>query len=255
MAKGNNIHPIVFFIAATLLLSAGSIMNDFPIFIFFGFTPLFALTDRTSDVSNVWEKMEWVFLSLVVYFLAIHLFDFSFIVSSFIYGIVFTLPFIGFIWVRQVLGKYIGNFTIILFWLAIEFALLKLRPSQSIFLADTLRFRSEWMVWNTHTGYLGASAWILLGNFVAYQAFLSENRFQWYWITLLIIIIAGPLIYSFMLNSEPITRKDLMNLYRDKLIVKDVTYLARGEFIVRTSAWISALILLITLIKSQTSKR
>jgi hypothetical protein len=203
----------------------------------------------------VWEKMEWVFLSLVVYFLAVHLFDFSFLASSFIYAIIFTLPFIGFIWSRQVLGKYIGNFTIILFWLAIEYALLKIRPSQGSFLADTLRFRSEWMAWNIHTGYLGASAWILLSNFVAYQAFLSENPFQWYWITPLVIIIAGPLIYSFMLNSEPISRKDLMNLYRDKLIVKDVTYLVRGEFIVRTSAWISALILLVTLIKSQTSKR
>ena len=255
MAKGNNIHPIIFFIAATLLLSAGSIMTDFPIFIFFGLAPLFALTNRTSDVSNVWEKMEWVLLSLVVYFLATHLFDFSFLLSAFIYAIIFTLPFIGFIWSRQVLGKYIGNFNVILFWLAIEFAVLKLRPSQGSFLADALRFRPEWMVWNIHTGYLGASAWILLGNFVAYHAFLSENPFQWYWITILVIIIAGPLIYSFMLNSEPITRKDLMNLYRDKLIVKDVTYLARGEFIVRTSAWISAIILLATLIKSQTSKR
>jgi len=37
--------------------------------------------------------------------------------------------------------------------------------------------------------------------------------------------------------------------------VEDVMYLARGEFVVRTAAWLSTLILLFTFVKSQTKKR
>jgi hypothetical protein len=37
--------------------------------------------------------------------------------------------------------------------------------------------------------------------------------------------------------------------------MKDVAYLARGEFVVRTAAWLSTLILLFTFVKSQTTSR
>jgi len=253
MAKKTKIHPIVFCISASVLLAGGCIMTSFPIFIFFGFAPLFALTDKADD-SNMWRKMEWILFSLISYFMAIHLFDFSFAVSSMTNAIVFTLPFLGYVWTRHILGTYAGKFIIIFFWLAIEYLLLKILPSQTNFLADTLRFRPEWMLWNIHTGYLGASAWILLANLLVYQTFLSENPMRWYWIILTVLIIIGPPLYSFTLNFEPITRKELMNLYRDKSIIKDVTYLSRGEIVVRTSSIISAMILLFTLVKSQTSK-
>ena len=246
---------MLFFIVSALLLTGGILLPSFPIFIFLGLAPLFALTDRATDTSTVFEKMEWVLLAIAVYFLAIHSFDFSFIVSAMIYTILFTLPFIGHIWVRHTLGPRAGKITIILFWLAIEYTLLKFRPNESNFLADTLRLHPDWMEWNIHTGYLGGSLWILLSNLIVYQTFFSKSPFKWYWIVLLVIFLFGPVVYSYFVNFNSITRKDLVILYGEKLIVEDVTYLARGEFVVRTAAWISTLILLFTFVKSQTTKR
>ncbi len=254
MAKESSYSSVLLFIVSALLLTGGSLMASFPIFIFFGLAPLFALTDRANDTSTVFEKMEWVLLALTVYFLSIHLFDFSYIVSSMTYSILFTLPFIGQVWVRQTLGPRGGKITIILFWLALEYALLKIRPAESNFLADTIQLHPNWMRWNIHTGYLGASFWILITNLMVYQIFFSKSPFRWYWIVLAAIFLLGPAAYSYFLDSGSITRKDLVNLYADKLIVKDVTYLARGEFVVRTAAWVSTLILLFTFVKSQTTK-
>ena len=255
MASDRNLSPVVLFIAALLMMTGGWLMTSFPIFIFFALSPLFAMTDRANSTSAVWEKMEWVLLAQTISFLAAFTFDFSYTVSSMVYGILFTLPFIGHVWVRQILGNRVGKITIVLLWLALEYVVLKVRPDNSVFLADALRLQPDWMRWNIHTGYLGASLWILMANWIVYLAFLSEKPFQWYWIVLAVIVLAGPMAYSYFLRDQTIGRENMMNLYSGKSIVEDVTYLARGEFVVRTAAWLSTLILLFTFVKSQTTKR
>ena len=255
MAKETNHSPVLLFITAGLLSTGAWLMASFPIFIFFGLAPLFALTDRADNTSSVWEKMEWVLLSLTIYFLAAHAFDFSFIVSSMVYAILFTLPFIGYVWIRQTLGKRVVKITIVFLWLSIEYILLKINLADSIFLSDALRLQPNWMHWNVHTGYLGASCWILLTNLLVYQALLSGNPFQWHWIVSAVVFLGGPLTYSFYLNTSPVTHNDMVNLYSGKSMIKDVVYLARAEWVVRTATWLSTLILLFTLVKSQTTKR
>ena len=255
MAKENNHSPILLLSVAGLTATGAWLMASFPIFIFFTLAPLFALTDRADNTSVVWEKMEWVLLALTIYFLAAHTFDFSFLISSMVYAILFTMPFIGYVWVQQTLGSRAGKITIVILWLAVEYILLKVGLVDSIFLPDALRLQPTWVRWNIHTGYLGASFWILLTNLLLYQALLSKNPFQWHWIASAVIVLGGPLAYSYLINSSAITRKDMMNLYAEKSMIKDVVYLARGELVVRTSAWLSTLILLFTLVKSQTIKR
>ncbi len=254
MAKKSNPSPVVLFIASGLLLTGGWLMASFPIFIFFAWAPLFALTDRATDTSAVWEKMEWVLLSLIVSFAAAHAFDLSAIASSMLYAILFTMSFIGHVWVRQTLGKRAGKITIILFWLTLEYMLLKIRPGESSFVADCVRLQPAWVRWNIHTGYLGATFWILITNLLVYETFLSVKPFQWFWIALTLFFFLGPMAYSYSMDSGPITRAAMVNLYSGKSSVEDVTYLARGEFMVRTATWLSTLILLFTFVKSQTSK-
>ncbi len=255
MAKENNYPPVYLFGAAALLLAGGWLMASFPVFIFFGLAPLFALTDRADNTTSAWEKMEWVLLALTVSFLAVHAFDFSFIVSSMVLAILFTLTFIGHVWVRQTLGNRAGKITIIFFWLAMEYIMLKTNPARATFLADAVRLQPDWTRWNMHTGFLGASCWILISNWLVYESLLSARPFQWYWIVLMVVFLAGPLAYSYFLDLTPLSREDMMDLYTDKVIVKDVTYIARGEFVVRTATWISTLILLFTLVRNQTNKR
>jgi|SRR6185295_10060654 len=254
MAKENNYPPFLLFLAGSLLLSGGWMMASFPVFLLIGLAPLFALTDRATSTSSVWEKMEWVLLTLAVSFLASRSFDFSFTVSSLAFAILFTFSFAGYVWVRQTLGARAGKISIVFFWLALEYLLLKLLPDSSVFLADGLRLVPSWTRWNVHTGYLGTSLWLLISNFAVYQAFLSAEAFRWHWILAVIICIGGPVIYSYSLDFSTITRNDLLNLYSENSMTGNVMYLARGEFVVRTAAWISTLILLFTLVKSQTTK-
>jgi apolipoprotein N-acyltransferase len=255
MAKENKHSPVFLFVLCAVLCTAGWLMAAFPIFIFFGMAPLFALTDRVEDSSSVWEKMEWVLLSLTVSFLAARLFDFSTLVSSLILAILFTLSFMGHVWVRQTLGQRVGKITIVLFWLSLEYLLLKVNPGGGVYLADSIRLQPDWMRWNIHTGFLGASLWILLTNLLIYQAFLSTRPFQWYWILLSILALSGPIVFSYSIDMQPVSRELMLDLYSKNQMVTDVNYLARGEFVVRTAAWISTLILLFTLIKNRTHKR
>jgi apolipoprotein N-acyltransferase len=255
MAKKTSLPSYALFIASALLLSGGWLMASFPIFIFLAFAPLFSLTDRATDTTSVWEKMEWVLLALMVGFAAAHSFDGTYIVSSMLYAILFTIAFIGHVWVRQTLGSRAGKITIIFFWLAIEYVLLKIRPSESTFLADSIRLQTDWVRWNVHTGYLGSTLWILMTNLMVYETFLSEKPFQWYWITLAVLFLLGPMAFSYTLDNAPIDKAMMLSLYEGNPGMQDVTYLARGEFMVRTSAWLSTLILLFTFVKSQTTSR
>jgi apolipoprotein N-acyltransferase len=254
MAKERSHSPLLLFLAAALLLAGGWLMASFPVFIFIGLAPLFALTDRATDIESVWEKMEWVLFALVVAFLAARGFDLSFLVSSLAYAILFTLPFIGHVWVRQTLGHRAGKITIVLFWLAFEYGILKVFAGEGIFLSDALRLQPDWMRWNIHTGYLGGSAWILITNLMVYQAFLGEKRFQWSWTVLAVILLTGPVAGSYRMDARSITHDNMMNLYTNKVTIEDVTYLAQGELVVRTAAWLSILMLLFTFVKSHTTR-
>jgi hypothetical protein len=256
MAKGNSnsYSPVLLCLASVFLLSGGWLMASFPIFIFFGLAPLFALTDRADNTAGIWEKMEWVLIALTVAFLAARTFDFSFTASSILYAILFTLPFIGQVWVKHVLGNKAGKITIILFWLAIEYVLLKIDASGSIYLADALQQKAAWLGWNMRTGYLGSSFWILVVNLLVYQTLLSKTALKWQWILLTVVVLVGPIIYSYS-QSSYLSRATMLNLYELDDNTGNVTYLARGEFVVRTAAWISTLIILFTFIKGQTTKR
>jgi hypothetical protein len=255
MVKETNYSPLLLFAASALLFTGGWLMASFPIFIFFAIAPLFAITDRVENTDVAWEKMEWALLALVTCYLAARAFDFSHTVSSLVLAILFTLTLIGQVWVRKTLGPRVGKITILFFWLATEYLLLKVTQENTVFLADALRLEPQWMRWNIHTGFLGASCWILLTNLLVYQSFLSKNPFQWYWIVLMVICLTGPLAYSYTLETPPISRDDMMNLYSGKSRIEDVTYLAQGELVVRTAAWLSILILLSTFVRNQTTKR
>jgi apolipoprotein N-acyltransferase len=254
MASERSLPSWILFISSLVLLAAGWMMHTFPILIFFALAPLFALADRAGG-SEAWEKKEWILIALTFSFLAAREFEVSYLVTSIAFGIAFTLPFVFYSWVRQVLGPRGGKITIILLWLSLEYLILKILPTNSVFLADALKIKLTWMNWNPYTGYLGGTLWILMTNWVAYQALLSEKPFQWPFIIVMVLFVAAPLIYSAMLPAHAISRDTMMNFYSAKSDVKDVMYLARGEFVVRTATWLSTLILLFTFVKGQTKKR
>lgn len=254
MARKAEIPSLRLFIIAVLLLAGGWMISSFPVFIFFGIAPLFALSDRVSPASPAWEKMEWILLALTIALLAASAFHPQSIVPSMVYAIVLTFSFLGHAWLVQVLGSRAGKITIILFWLALEYVFLILKPDSSFYLADALRLQPTWTRWNIHTGYLGSSCWILLVNACAYNTYFSRSGFHWPWLAGCVILLLGPITYSFFLDMAPISRSVMVSVYGGRMIVPDVAYLAHGEWVVRTAAWLSILILLYTFVKKQTKK-
>jgi hypothetical protein len=272
MAKGNNtsLPPWLLFVISAILLSAGWLMKPFPIFIFFGFAPLFAIADQAKDGDDFWVHIEFILLALVVSFFAAHSFHVSFLVSAIVQGIVFALAFLSYAFSYQSLGSRLGKFTIIFFWLGLEYILLKLSwREQTVFLADVIQLRAEWMKWNSYTGYLGSSLWILCTNLLLYVA-VFKGKLNWYLLALTLICLTGPVIYSLIIKMEGVTRLQMISLYSDVKVesIRDVVradtshglaesvkYANRGELVTRTAAWISVLILLLALVKSQTKKK
>lgn len=255
MPKKTSHSPLLLLAVSTVLLTAGWLMAPFPVLIFLGLAPLFALADRSGPGSPILERMEFILLALGTSWCAFAFFREESVVAALVGAILFTLAFVAHAWVWQTLGMRTGKITIILFWLTLEYGFLKLFPENGMFLADTLQLQDSWTRWTVHTGYLGSSLWILLVNWCWYQTFLYDKSIHWGWLAAGILLWCGPVVYSYMLTESPITRQDMINLYRGYTTQADVSYLAHGEFIVRTAAWLSTLILLFTFVKSQTAKR
>jgi hypothetical protein len=256
MAKKNNdsLPPWLLFVISAILLLAGWLMKPFPIFIFFDFAPLFAIADQAKEGDDFWVHIEFILLALVVSFFAAHAFDVSFLVSSIVQAIVLALAFLGYSFSYQSLGSRLGKFTIIFFWLGLEYILLKLPwREQTVFLADAIQLRPEWIKWNVYTGYLGSSLWILCTNLLLYVA-LFKGKLNWYLLALTFICLTGPVIYSLIIKVESITRLQMISLYSN-VKVESVNYTKHGELVTRTAAWVSALILLLSIVKSQTKKK
>ena len=240
------------FLCGTVLLTAGVMIRSFPILVFIGLAPFFAIVDHTIESENFWENAELILIGLTVFFFAAFLFNTSNVISVLIHAIVFTLPFIGFAFVHESLGPRTGKFVLILIWLGLEYALVKLQwPTYTYFLSDSLTAWPNLVRWNTETGYLGASAWILISNWLVYAGVL-RNGINWPIILLALVMIAGPLLYSFVLEAKPILREDMIELYKDDTMKGD--YASKGELVARTCAWISVLILVFAGVKFKTTK-
>lgn len=239
-------------LGGTVLLAAGLFMRAFPILVFVALAPFFAILDHTIESENFWENAELILIGLAIGLLAAFAFDMSAIITILILAIIFTLPFIGFAFAHENLGARTGKFIVIIIWLGLEYVLVKLQwPKQTVYLADSLQAWPAWVRWNTETGYLGASLWILMSNWLVYAAVLRQG-FQWPLVLLALVVMLGPMIYSYSLYATPIVRETMLELYRHDTVSKS-DYAAKGELVARTCAWLSVLILVFAGVKSRTS--
>lgn len=256
MAKESKLSPLILFLIGAFFLTAGWLMKSFPILIFAGFAPLFALTDQIKKEEVFWESFEWILIALCISFFAAHFFSIQLLPAVFIQGIAFTLAFIAYKFAKQSLGDRLGKLPVLFFWLGIEYFFLKLQwPANSLFLGDALSLQTNWLRWNIYTGYLGASFWILLVNLMLYYSYFKTGKMNWSLFILFLITLSGPIVYSFTLEEKPISREMMISFYHNNDNPSLPTYAQRGEFIPRTAAWISVLILLFALVQNKTKKK
>ena len=253
MAKKTSAPPASLLgLGAALLLSAAFLMKPFPLLVFAGLAPLYMLAMRLEPGKSFWEPLEVVGLALAISFYSFHFFESTYIVQGILQAIGLMICFGLFGWMRQQLGERTSTLAIMVFWLAYEYAILKLLPATNfIFLADTFAVRTEWVRWNIHTGYLGAGLWILVANWLIYQGVLVEG-IRWPWLAAGLVVIAAPIGYGYLLEGPALTRAATIANYESH---EKITFSTNGEWIGRTSAWISVLILLFAAVKSKTKRK
>lgn len=252
MPKQSKFNPYILFAASVALLTGGVLMKTFPLLVFSGIAPLFAIADK-AEGEHVWSKVELAGVSVAVMIFAWHLFDTAEMVSSIIQAIVIALVFVGHAFCRQALGARFGKLPLMLFWLTTEYLLLKVYPKPgSFFLGDALQLVPDWSRWTTKTGYLGTSLWILTANLLLYQGLLHE-KISIPWLVLFVIVIVGPIIYSYRITSSGIGKEDMIALYANGAGAKE--YVRSGEWVPRTAAWVSALVMLLAIVRSNIRKK
>jgi len=231
--KGHKINPYLLLAIATVLLSAAALMRSFPVLVFAGIAPLFAITDHANE-NNFWNKLELIGVSLMITLLVWYELDFGMTVPVLLEAILITFAFGAYTFSRRSLGARLGKLPLILFWLAIEYVMLKFFADKRVFfLADVVYGKTDWLRWTNSTGYLGASLWILV---------------------IFLIVILGPILYSYTLQSDYVARLNMLLLYMNDPTTAE-GYNARGEWIPRTAAWISVLILLSAFVKDNIRKK
>lgn len=257
MAKKSNtsIAPWILFLISTVLLSGGWLMKPFPLLIFFGFAPLFTIVDLTKPNDNFWTNIEFILLALFISFFAAHGFDTNFIIMAMVQAIVFSFTFLGYTFAHQNLGERLGKFTILFFWLGLEYIALKLPwRSNSIFLSEIFNLHISWTKWTTFTGYLGISLWILVVNLMVYLSLLKSG-FNVYWLVAALVVLIAPIVYShYFLLADGINHQQMISLY-EGASGSATNYTKQGELVSRTGAWISVIILLLAFVKTQTKKK
>ncbi len=231
--KNNAWQPWLLFLISAALFIAGWLMKSFPIFIFFAFAPLFAVADQAKENDEFWVNTEFILLAQ---------------------AIVFTVAFLAYSFAYSSLGSRLGKFTIIFFWLGLEYILLKLPwRNESIFMADAVALKTSWLHWTTYTGYLGASLWILCTGLLLYMA-LFKNSINLTWLGLTLALLIAPIAFSYFMSESGINRNDMISLYTQNSSVAS-RYTKQGELVPRTAAWISVAILLLAFVKTQTRKK
>ena len=252
MAKKNRIPTIYLFAGGTVLFSLAWLMPSFPLLAFIGLSPFFAIAINNRAEKSLWTSMELILLGLSISFWAINQFSFDVLTTSIVSGILFTLPFLGYAFARKNLGTKASLIVILFFWLAIEYILLKIYPKY--FLADLFILKPEWSRWTAQTGYLGVSLWILSTNALLFKALLTEEKINWLMLILFLAMVIGPFTVSHVSAAYPITRQTMLAVYSNSE-TGDPGYKSSAEWIARTSAWISVLIVLFTFVKQKTKRK
>ncbi|HEX6890563.1 MAG TPA: hypothetical protein VF141_07720, partial [Chryseolinea sp.] len=156
---------------------------------------------------------------------------------------------------QQMTQNRLNKFSLVILLIGVEYLMLKLSLGSWItFFADAIQENTDWIRWNVYTGYLGCSAWIVLVNLLFYQAVFKKERISWFLLILALLAILLPVLYSFDLTHNALTKVQVIRFYRGDENGLTFPYLSYGELISRTGAWLSILIIIFTFVRAKTKK-
>jgi len=227
-----------------------------PILTFIGIAPLLVLL--TLDHKFKYKSFDFLVLTgLVISHTICGLLDGQSIWLSLTYGTAVWVSTVIYLFTNKHSRNKIGMLTMVIYWMAIEYALLKISPAFAFLLIGTAFENSSMIPWSAYSGITGVSCWVLIANILLYISLFKHGgilngQVRWLSICYSIILIALPVIISFFItfDQQPLTGEVVYNLYSNKE-VSVFPYANNGEVFGRTSAWVSVLILIYAFVKRE----
>lgn len=255
----NNKQDLLLILASITLLVLVKFVNIFPVWVFFGLVPLFVLFHNQQKEASVKPLL---FLKIFSVFLVVFLiWNCSYFNSTaiswlfpVIYSVAITFSFIIYSFTNKYAKNRLGFFTILIYWLAIEFLMYYAHPQFSRFmLATAFNEHPEYVSWNVHTGFMGVSLWILLANITLFYALfkdqaMSKGKINPVALIITITIIALPALFNN--DTTAILHLDLLN--EGTNASKQIS--GNGEYIGKTAVWVSILLILYSFVKKEVNK-
>lgn len=238
-----------------MLMLLAFAFRDFPIFIFFAIAPLFALVDNPTGIKDLYLPfVVAIGTALVFYFTMQESMQPSSLLSWGVYFCLMAVVFAFYVVLKRWRPATLNKFALIIFILGMEYGFLKLADDLNpVFLADLLQNKPTWTRWNIMTGYAGSTLWILVVNLVVYEALFVQRKINLILFIVAAVAILFPILYSVNMEGVALAKLDVIGLYRGNVTDRSV-YSERGELLSRTGAWVSALIIIFTLVKGLTKK-
>jgi len=175
------------------------------------------------------------------------------------YGTLMALSFFIFWLTDRYAPNRLGFFTIMIYWLAMEYVAVKLLPDFAfLLLGSSFNAYPSIIAWTSETGIMGATAWIFLANILAYYVFFKEpgilhHTFRPLTLAYSLILLSIPAIISWQVYSSDylVTPQDVVLAYSrpEDLPGYLADYALAGEVFGRTAAWVSVLLILYSLVK------
>ncbi|HMP99899.1 MAG TPA: hypothetical protein PKC24_08975 [Cyclobacteriaceae bacterium] len=144
----------------------------------------------------------------------------------------------------------LGQFTFLIFYLGFQYLQIKFfAPLHPVFLADA--FQSSFG-WTHYTGYLGIEVWIIWIGLNLYTAFFRVERIVIPSLIFAALIFLGGILIADEMQQNAIGKIQMLELYSTGSASK--RYQENAEWLARTAAWVSALMIVLTFVSFKTKK-
>ncbi len=261
----NNEALILSFLSVVFMV-AGHVWPEWPFLIALSIAPLFRQHIIFKGADAPFKKyFAFILVPLSLAFLIISLINPSLQwFHGLFYGLLMALSFFIFWLTDRHTQNRLGFFTVLIYWLAMEYTAIKIIPEFAhLLLGSTFRMYEDIIAWNTQTGIMGVSAWILLGNILCYYVFFKDPgilRKTFRPLTLLysLIVLSVPAVISWWLYAPElvVTPEFAVQAYSNPSELPSGLhkYAITGEVFGRTCAWVSVLMILYSLVKRKVTK-
>jgi hypothetical protein len=258
----NNYKQIFIFTGITILLIlVGYSSSIFSTLLLIAFVPLLILL-KYAIIRNV-SILNWsitLFLSLLITIIIISFIDDNSInVGLIIYPLGLSLVTSLYWIIKRNLKNSFGLFTLLILWLAFDYAILLVAPDLSQYFVFKALEQNASII-TSSTGFMGTTLWGLSSNllvvFVLFDPSAKNGvKFRWLSLIYVLILITAPLWIVAIWGSdvEGITWQQMYNSYIDSSS-DNSTYLLNAEWLGRTSAWVAILLVIYSLVKLKIKK-